>query len=219
MKNDSVKLKDSRKLLLLSSGKFLINHPQLFNKPFKDLKMAYVITASKVVTDRAYIERERAFFRAHDYDCQELDLDGKNENELKTILKNMDLVYVTGGNGFYLLKSIRESGFDKVIKKLLPEGLIYMGASAGSYVTCPTIEMAGLRHQNKYDHYGVTDLRAMALVPFLLTVHYKPEYKNLVQEKIKNIKYPLRILNDDQAILIENGKTTLVGEGKEIFLR
>ncbi len=117
-----------------------------------------------------------------------------------------------------MLKSIKESGFDKVIKELISKGVIYMGSSAGSYVTCPTIEMAVWKHQDKYGHYAVTDLSAMNLVPFLVTAHYKPEYDEFLREGIKKTKLPVKIITDEQAILIINDKVKLIGKGKEIKL-
>src|SRR3989344_4720559 len=201
-----------KKILLLSSGRFLMNNPKVFKKPFKDMKMAYVITASKGVENTDYLERARNFFKEHNYNYQELDLDGKEKRELEEILKKFEIVFVEGGNSFYLLKSIRESGFDEVVKRLLPQGLIYMGASAGSYVACPTIEMATWKHQDKYYHYEIKDFTGMNLVPFLITVHYVPEYRSILKEKILQSKYLVRILTDEQAILIKDGKTTFLGE-------
>lgn len=204
---------------MLSSLRLLINGglPPLLGKPWKDFKMAHVITASKGVTDLAYFERNRNFFKTEGYDVEELDLDGKNEAELEKILMTKELVFVEGGNTYYLMKSIRESGFEKVIKKLLSKGLIYMGGSAGAYVACPTIEMAGLRHQDKYNHFGVTDLTGMNLVPFLLTVHYKPEHHDLLKEKISQASRPVRILTDEQALFVKDGEVELIG-GPEITL-
>lgn len=190
----------------------------MLGKSFKNFKMVHVINASKGVSDIAYVQRNREFFRAEGYNSEELDLDGKSEDDVRKILKDKELVYVEGGNTFCLLKSIRESGFEKVVKELLPEGLVYVGASAGAYVACPTIEMAELRHQDKYDHYGVTDLTAMSLVPFLLSVHYKPEYKEILKEKISKTTYPVKILTDEQALLIQDGEVTLVGDTQEIIL-
>lgn len=180
--------------------------------------MVHVITASKGVSDRDYFERNRNFFKEQNYHYTEVDLDETKGKVLRNILKKAELVYVEGGNTFYLLKAIRESDFENIIKELLPQGLIYMGASAGSYVACPTIEMAGLRHQNKYDHYGVTNFSAMNLVPFLLSVHYKPEYRELLKEKISRATFLVKILTDEQALLIKDGKVELVGSGEEIVL-
>jgi len=205
-------------ILLLSSGKFLPNNPLVLGKPFKDFKMAMVINASKGkgVANTDYMERDKNFFREQGCNFFELDLDGKTENELREILKKTDVVYVEGGSSFYLLKSIRESGFDKVIKELLPQGLIYMGVSAGSFVACPTIEMATWKYQDKYDHYGITDLTAMNLVPFLLSAHYKPENQELLKEKISQASLPVKILNDEQAIILQGDNVKLIGKGEEI---
>ena len=214
-----MKTKDTKTLLLFSSLRLLIGGlPPVLGRPFNQFKMVHVITASKGVTNLAYFERNRAFFKAEGYQSEELDLDGKNENELRKVLQGKELVYVEGGNTFYLLKSIRESGFDKVIKELLPKGLIYMGASAGSYVACPTIEMAGIKNQDMYDHHGVTDLTAMNLAPFLLFVHYKPEHRQLLKEKISHTTFPVKILTDEQAFLITDGKVELIGTEEEIIV-
>lgn len=194
------------------------NPPLVLGRPFNQFKMVHVITASKGVKDKAYFERNRRFFKEQKYQCTEVDLDETKEGDLRKVLEKAELVYVEGGNTFYLLKAIRESGFEKIIKELLPKGLIYMGASAGAYVACPTIEMAAWEHQDKYDHYGVTDLTAMNLVPFLVTVHYTPEYRELLKEKISAARYPVRILSDDQAFLVRDEKVELMGNREEIRL-
>ena len=125
----------------------------MLGKPWNEFEMVHITTASKGTTSLDYLERNRAFIKKEGYKCEELDLDGKNEDELRKILSKKELVYMEGGNTYYLMKAIRESGFEKVLKELLPKGLIYMGGSAGAYVACPTIEMAGFRHQDKYDHF------------------------------------------------------------------
>jgi len=207
-------------LLLLSSSKFLANDfTNILGNPLNAFRIAHVITASKGkgVTDLGFIERTREVFRQQNCDFEDLDINGKNEIELREILSKFDLVFVNGGSSFYLLKAIHESGFDQVLKELLPKGLIYMGASAGSYVACPTIEMATWKHQDKYDHYDITVLTGMNLVPFLLTAHYVPEFGDLLKEKVATAKYPVKILNDDQAILVKDDKITLLG-GDEISL-
>lgn len=208
------------KLLLLSSSKFLKNDLKPYlGKSLGELRIAHIISASKGqgVNDLSYIEITKEIFNNSGCYFEDLDLDGKDEKYLREYLKNFDAVFVNGGSTFYLLKSIRESGFDRVIKELLPQGFIYMGASAGSYVCCPTIEMSLWKHQDKYNHYGLTDLRALDLIPFLMTVHYSEEYKELLKEKIAMTNYQVKILNDEQAILVDEDKTVLLG-GEEIIL-
>lgn len=207
-------------LLLLSSGQFLNNDlTSYLGKPLSALRIAHIINASKGkgVNSLSHLDRAREIFKQNNCYFEDLDLDGKNEDELKRILSNFNAVFVNGGSTFYLLKSIRESGFDKVIKELLPQGFIYIGASAGSYITCPTIEMALWKHADKYDHCGLTDLTGMNLIPFLMSVHYVPEYHDLLKTKIADTSYQTKILTDSQAILVQDDEVKLLG-GEEIKL-
>ena len=206
-------------ILLLSSSWFLIENPKVFDKPFKDMKMAYIINASKGVTNLDYIKRERTFFKDQGYDYHEIDLDGKSTGDLRKMLSGYEIVYVTGGNSFYLLKSIKDSGFDKVMPELLQKGVIYMGASAGSYVACPNIVMAKWKHQDKYDHYHIDDLKAMNFVPFLVTVHYKPEYDEVIRAGMAQTDLQVRILTDEQALLVRGESVSLIGKGADVKLK
>ena len=147
----------------------------------------------------------------------EIDIAGKNEDELKKILDGHDIVMVEGGNTFYLLKAVRESGFENVIKDLIKKGVVYIGSSAGSYITCPSIITATWSNRG-FDRCGITDYSAMNLVPFLIKAHYTPDMKAMLEEKTKDLQYPMRILNDDQAILVRDGEVQLLGGGDEIIL-
>jgi dipeptidase E len=157
--------------------------------------------------------------RKEGYDFEELDIEGKNENELRESFKDKNAIYVEGGNTFYLLKAVRESGFDKVIKDLIKKGVVYIGSSAGSYIMCPTIEMSTWKKPGEEkDRFGIIDLTALNQVPFLVKAHYNSEQKEFFKEKIASAKYPTRILKDGQAILVEGENYKLVGDGEEIKL-
>ncbi len=207
-------------LLLLSSGSFLEKDiSEVFEKPLREYKLAHIIDASKGkgVNSTDYVDRTRARLKTKGVIFEDIELAGRTEEETRELMKNFDGVFVNGGSTFYLLKVFRESGFDKVIKELLPTGFIYIGASAGSYITCPSIEMAIWKHQDKYDHYGLTDFAGMNLVPFLMSVHYVPEYQELLKEKISQTNYPVKILTDEQAILVKGDSFELLG-GEEVKL-
>lgn len=67
-----------------------------------------------------------------------------------------DVVYFTGGDTRYLLKHMKETGFDEVVKKMVYSGKAYVGVSAGSLIATPNIgepfdaETAGLCLVNNY---------------------------------------------------------------------
>lgn len=209
-----------KKLLLSSNGQFVIEKGiELFFDDVSKIKLAYITTAAKGSRDLAYLETDRKLLREEGYDFEELDIEGKDEAELRKLLADKDAVWVEGGNTFYLLKAVRESGFDTVIKELIEKGVVYIGSSAGSYIACPTIEMSTWKKPGEEKKmFGVTDLTGMNLVSFLLKAHYKPEQEELIKEKISQAKYPTRILCDGQAILVDGDNYTLVGEGEEIKL-
>ena len=207
------------KTLLLTSAGMNVKEEilKILPKPANEIKVAYIITASKFEEDASYVDKDRRAMIAQGFLVEEIDVRDKDEKELREMLKDKDIVYVQGGNTFYLLKYVKESGFDKVVKELIQKGLIYIGVSAGSYIACPTIEAALWKDQDK-NIVGLKDLTALNLVPFLLSVHYTPEYKEILKKEISSSKYPVKILTDDQAILVRDNKVELVGKGPEIRL-
>ncbi len=191
---------------------------KILTKSANKIKLAHIITASKVAEDTEYVKRDKKVMKKVGFQVEDIDIVGKTEKQLRKILNNKDIVYVQGGNGFFLLKHIKKSGFDKVVKNLIKRGVIYVGVSAGTYVACPTIEMHTWKDKRR-NQFGLVDLTAMNLVPFLITVHYnRVKYRSGLKEGISKSKHPVRILNDDQAILVKNGKIKLVGRGKEVKL-
>jgi len=209
-----------KKLLLSSNGSFVIEKGlKLLFEDISKIKLAYITTAGNGSSDKTYLEVHKGLLKKEGYNFDELDIEGKNESELRESLKNKDAVYVEGGNTFYLLKAVRESGFDKVIKELIEKGVPYIGSSAGSYITCPTIEMSTWKKPGEEkERFGVIDLTGMNLVPFLVKAHYVPEQAELLKEKISQSQYQTKILRDGQAILVDGDDYKLVGEGGEIIL-
>ena len=187
---------------------------KILPKPPKELKLTHITTASIDEKNKDYVSKETQIMKELGFQITEADISGMTEGKVRKLLKDTNIIYVQGGNTYHLLKCIKESGFDKVVKELLEKGVIYIGVSAGSYVAGPTIEQADWIHE--HNRFGLTDLTAMNLVPFLLMVHYVPEYKSILKEKIQKSKYEFKILTDDQAILVKGDNYKLVGKGPEI---
>lgn len=205
-------------LLLTSTGETMIPEIlKLFSKSPAQIKLAYIITATTVELDTSYVNYTKTELQKAGLEIHEIDFEGMKSHSVYEALKNMDGIYVEGGNTFHLLNQIRKSGADRIIKKFIEQGKPYIGVSAGSYIACPTIEMATWKHQDR-NKCGIEDLTAMNLVPFLLSVHYRPEQEIAVKEGIKSTKFSVKILTDDQALLIKDESIQLIGKGKEIIL-
>ena len=207
------------KLLLTSA--FLSNEEikqkflELAGKKPKDISVAFIPTAADPEENKWFVEKDREIMRKTGLKFTDLDLKNKNKERLEKELVNKDAIIVEGGNTFYLLYWIRKSGFYRVLKDFLKRGKLYVGISSGSYVTCPNIEMATWKHQDR-NRVGLKDLKALNLVPFLISVHYEPKYKPILEKEVPKANYPVKILTDNQALSVINGKVKLIGTGKEV---
>ncbi len=201
-------------LLLASNGSFITeNEAKIFKKPISQMNLAYISTASRGAKDLSYFRYRREQMKKLQFNYEEIDIEGKSKDELYEILAKKEAVFMEGGNSFYLLRAIQNSGLGEIIKDLLNQGLIYIGSSAGAYVTCPSIEMAAWINRHGFDSSIISDYTAMNLVPFLIFAHYDAytlEQQEVVQKKAAEAKYPVKILRDYQALLVENGKITFI---------
>ena len=50
-----------------------------------------------------------------------------------------DVIYFTGGDTGHLLRRIKETGFDIIVKKMVYTNKVYVGVSAGSVIATPNI--------------------------------------------------------------------------------
>ncbi|MFA6536320.1 MAG: Type 1 glutamine amidotransferase-like domain-containing protein [Candidatus Paceibacterota bacterium] len=207
------------KIILASDLSFLLKYGyDLTGISKSEMKIGYVTTASKGARDITFFEKVKNVMRENKIPFEEIDIEGKSKDELLNFFKNKNVIHVEGGNTFYLLKAIRETGFAEVLKELLSVEKVYVGTSAGAYIMCPTIEVANWNETGR-DRFGLTDFTALNYVPFVLKVHYKDEAENLVKEKMKTLKYPLRILRDGQGILINSSEEKFYGERSETILK
>ncbi len=210
------------KTLLLTSSGITENIRDIFisrlSKPVDKTKLSFITTAAYgEEVNPVWLEEAKNQLRSHGLkNIEDLDIRDKNQNELNSILSDKDIIFMNGGNTFYLLYWIRKSGLDKLLPKLLDEGKFYVGVSAGSYVACPTIEAAGWKHVDK-NKVGLTDLTALDLVPFLISAHFEESYRQIINDAAKTTKYPIVALYDGQAILVEGNSYKIVGENKKEF--
>ena len=206
-----IKHNQAKTLLLTSSGMQMKEEiVKLLTKPAYDITVASVSAAKK---DLDVMKDEMGF------NIEEIDIEGKTESQILKLLELKDIIFVGGENTFYLLGAMRKCNFEKVIKKLLKSGKVYIGAGAGSIVAGKTIKTAGWFGDE--NAIKMKNLKGLNLVPFDIFVHYTPECAEVIKQKIKNPrkrKKQLRILTDSQAILVQGKETDLIGEGEAIII-
>lgn len=126
-----------------------------------------------------------------------------------------DMIYLSGGNTFYFLKSIKRQGFDLELKKYVKKGGVLAGLSAGAIIMTPTIATASYPKFDRDDNdVGITDLEALRLVPFEFFPHFtaEPEYRRELKKQSKLINNPIYGVADGGAIIVNGSKIEFYGD-------
>lgn len=210
----------NQKLLLASSGSIFekLNLDKYFDVPLSKARVLWITTASHKVPSTDYLQKHLERVQKLGLNYREFDIKGKSIAEINKELGNSNIVHMEGGNTFYLLKTIRETGFDKLLRKHISQGLNYIGTSAGSYIMGPSIITATWSGRG-FDKCGVTDFTALNYVPFVIKAHYGEKDRAKYSEYVKNLEYPLKILTDEQAIFVQGENYDLIGKGEEVVLK
>lgn len=199
-----------RKLFLTSNG--LSALPGFLGMSPTEVKLVYITTASNTYDNPTWLDRDREALRNMGFEFTELDITGKTKDQLKEAFKDVNIIFVAGGNTFYLLEKVRESGFDEIIKSLVEKGVVYGGGSAGACLAGPDIEpIAVIDHPEKVSDLKST--KSLGLVDFVVVPHFDNEKygertKKIVEEY--KDKFKLIPINDDQAILVEGENYKIV---------
>ena len=140
----------------------------------------------------------------------ELDAVGITEELVATKVATADIVYVDGGNTFYLQRHIIQSHFWQALERsqFHARGGLYMGASAGAIVAGKSIRTA---YWKGWDDPAVagTDfewtneaLQGRGLSEYSLFMHYQEtQHATLVEEKKIELDHPVHVIADDVALV------------------
>ena len=167
------------------------------NRNIRDIKVLYITTASdgEPDGDKSWMDIE---FKTI------LDLGVLKENIIEykignpIDIDNYDVMYMMGGNTFYLLDIIRKTNFDKDIKKFINSNKIYIGSSAGSEILGNSIEPAIGYDEN---NINMTEFTGLKIVDGLIIPHCnkKEEFINNLKNKTNENLY---LLYDGDGIVI-----------------
>jgi len=125
----TIKHNQAKTLLLTSAGMRMKDDIlKLLQKPAYDVEVAFIMTAYKykLEDNPGYKDEDIQIMKDIGFNVEEVDIEGKSEHQVMDLLKFKDIVFVAGGNAFYLLKAMRACNFEKVIRKLLQYGKVYV---------------------------------------------------------------------------------------------
>jgi dipeptidase E len=186
----------------------------LLSKSVSYTNVAFIPTAGDPYEDHPFVDEDRKKLQDMGFNLTDVDLKDIQKVELRKQLTGVDVVYVAGGNTFYLLEKALESGFDTVIKELVDKGVIYAGGSAGAVLAGPTIEPVDVFDDPKAAPH-LKSYAGLGLVDFIVLPHYKsdPAYDEIQEKIIKDWSdkgFKVVPLTNDQAIQVEGDSYKII---------
>lgn len=155
----------------------------MLGKPFCEAKVMLIPTASmqnpvkaEQITERLGNELlQMGILPNH---IKVYDLDGLMSEDQAM---DYDALYFTGGSTLYLARRVRETQFDRIVKKMVYANKVYVGMSAGSLLAMKNFNVDGLPEESPMDFKGFGFIQAY------FTVHCEPGTPNRTDLSLPHI--------------------------------
>jgi dipeptidase E len=174
-----------------------------------ECKVAIITTAAEGKSENKYAKLARSQFQEMGFsDIRFFDVEFDNPE----ILNSFQVIYVCGGNTFFLLHHLKKSGAGEILKNILlnKKDVIYVGVSAGSIILSPTIKEAATINPDPND-IGLTDWNGLGVIDFEAHVHYDPEDEEEILAYEKSVSQKIIRIANGQSVLVSEGNILRIG--------
>ena len=162
-----------KRLLLLSNsinyGQEFLEHAVSDIRDFLGAEVRRVLFIPFAGVTRSYDDYAEAVRGRFEEMRYELDSVHRTADAIEAV-RSAEAIAVGGGNTFHLLRELYRTGLVEIIRERVEAGVPYIGWSAGSNITCPTI-----RTTNDMPIVEPQSFEAFNFVPFQINPHYTDE--------------------------------------------
>ncbi len=195
-----------RKVVLVS------NDVQQLSVIFADLpskRTLFIPTAAKAEEDQSWVREVRDSLISLGFELIDFDIDGVTTEACSAAMATVDIVYVGGGNTFYLLNAMNKCGFGDALAS--QPRLPYVGSSAGAVIAGSDISfVARIDEPEKVP--GLLSTKGLGLIPLWPLPHANHEsFRDGVAEIVREYGDAVHPFNDEQIIVVEGGIVTTFG--------
>ncbi|MCL2378788.1 MAG: peptidase E [Defluviitaleaceae bacterium] len=178
----------------------------MLDKPFQEAKVLFIPTAAMENAEKAAEITERLSNELLQLGVQPQNItihhiDGSLSEE---DAMGFDVIYLTGGKTRYLAKIVWETGFDKIIIKMVYANKVYIGMSAGSMLAMENFNVDGLPETSPMEFKG------LGLINAYFSVHCQPGTPNRTDFPLPHIA-----MQCNQALEVNSMRYKLI-EGVEM---
>lgn len=193
----------------------------IIGRDFNDLKMLFCTTASNYEGGdmNDWLIEDIIYFKNLGFKIDVCDINGIGIENFLPRFECSDVFYFEGGNTQWLRKCIKTSGLEEHLRNLL-KTRVYIGASAGSCVLCPTVcnSCQDLFDENikgyPIDGLGFVDFQ---FVPHFNSKWFPKIRKENLLSASKNLKEidgkKLYVIDDSGAVFVDDANVKVVSEG------
>lgn len=113
--------------------------PEFLDGSLEGKKVAFIPTASLPEKVTFFVEGDKKALEKLGMIVENVEVSTAPWRSISKTLDESDIVFVSGGNTFFLLQEMRKTKADAAILELIKGGKPYIGSSAGSIVLAPDI--------------------------------------------------------------------------------
>ena len=179
-------------------------------------QVLFIPTAGNVEEYRGYIDEALQAFAELGFQVEILDISACDRETAQAKIFQSKLLYVSGGNTFYLLQELKKKELLFLIKEQIADDMVYVGESAGAVITAENIDYIRLM-DDKEVAGELSDTVALHEADFYLLPHVGEEpFVESSQDTLDTYSDQLNLLplNNRQAVLVEGEEVKVLEEDK-----
>jgi dipeptidase E len=193
---------------LAVSADHLPQFVELVGKDPKQTKLGLIENAADVEAGpKPWVEEHRKTLQDHGFQIESIDLTTFTDGQpgLKDKLADQDVIWIGGGNTYYLRYLLSKTGADLIITELVNKGTVYGGGSAGAIVAGPTLNHFQAADDPKLSPELILtglELTDVVIVPHMDSEKFAPIIGGINQALI-DAGYNTAPLKDNEALVID----------------
>lgn len=174
--------------------------------------VTYIPAAGIAEEVEGMVEEETSTLESLGMTVDVLEVSSASYDSIVNSLTKNDVIFVGGGNTFFLLQELRRSGADQILIREVEKGKLYIGESAGSIISCPDIgycaEMDSPEKAPDLIDYAGLNLVDFYIVPHIGNAEMGEAAEKAVEKYSSELE--LKAITDEQVILVEEGRVEIL---------